>query len=367
MTPALPWSRLRQALLPWFRFAARDLPWRRHPTPYWVWVSEVMLQQTRVEAVITPYTRFMERFPDLRALAAAPLEAVLAAWSGLGYYRRARLLHQAAQHVVREYHGDWPTTPDAVRTLPGIGRYTAGAILSIALNQPEPIVDGNVARVFARWLAIPDNIKSGAVQKQLWELAATWVRAGARAGESPRDLNQALMELGATLCTPRQPACEACPVRALCAAYQAGNVTSYPVMPARKTAQERRYFFVLLRDQTGHVLLRQRPPGDHSSLLPSGLWELPHAEWPLAETAPPLAALQQLLGCDLLLVGAAYRRRHSIMDWRVQLIVQHARALQPLNLQDPPWRWWSSASATHAAQASATRKLLDVARQDITA
>jgi A/G-specific adenine glycosylase len=303
----------------------------------------------------------VQRFPDVPTLAAAPLEAVLEAWSGLGYYRRARLLHQAAQQVVREHHGDLPTAPDAVLALPGIGRYTAGAILSIALNQPEPIVDGNVERVFARWLAIPEDVKSGAVQKRLWELATTWVRDGASAGESPREVNQALMELGATLCTPRQPACEVCPVRPFCAAYQAGEVTHYPVLPARKMPRDRRYFFVLLRDKTGRLLLRQRPEGDRSSLLPSGLWELPHAEWPLAEASPPLAVLQQILGCELLLVGEPYRRRHSILDWRLELIVQGAQALQPLTLPDHTWRWWLPARATQAAQASATRKLLDVA------
>ncbi len=365
MTPTPSWQSFRQALLPWFRTAARDLPWRRHPTPYRVWVSEIMLQQTRVEAVLVPYTRFIERFPDLPTLAMAPLEAVLAAWSGLGYYRRARLLHQAAQHVVREYQGNLPTRRDAMLTLPGIGRYTAGALLSIAFNQPEPIVDGNVERVFARWLAIPADIKSRAVQRQLWELATTWVRDGASAGESPRALNQALMELGATLCTPRQPACMMCPVQACCAAYQAGAVAQHPVMPARKTLQERRYFFVLLRDQTGRVLLRQRPQGDRSSLLPSGLWELPHADWPLTEESPPMAALQQLLGCELRLLGASSRCRHSIMDWRVDLIVQGAQPVQPVQLLEPVWRWWLPASVRQAAQASATRKLLDAAAKDL--
>lgn len=352
------WSTLRHALLSWFATAARDLPWRHGPTPYQVWISEIMLQQTRVEAVITHYRRFLERFPEVQALAAAPLEAVLAAWSGLGYYRRARLLYAAAQQIVAQYGGNFPCTREAVLALPGIGRYTAGAILSLAFGQPEPLVDGNVERVLARWLAIPDEIKSPAVQKRLWALATTWVQEGARQGYEPRALNQALMELGATLCTPRQPDCERCPVKTLCLAYTTAEVARYPVMPKRTARKDRRYFFLLIRDPAGCVLLRRRPQDDRSSLLPAGLWELPHVEWPASCAQPPLHRLQHLLGSVLTLVGETQSRRHSIMDWRVHLVIQEASPEKLPPLPEELWRWFPPPLATEAAQASATRKLL---------
>src|SRR5262245_41925451 len=200
--------KLGPLLLPWYQKARRDLPWRRNPTPYSVWISEVMLQQTRVETVIPYYLRFLERFPTLLDLAKASLEEVLAAWSGLGYYRRARSLHAAARHIVKDAGGQFPPDLDRALQVPGVGPYTAGAVLSIAYNLPVPVVDGNVERVLARLLrrrAAPVRELQGILRASIPEGRAS-------------DFNQALMELGATLCSPRDPACGLCPLGEVCQA-----------------------------------------------------------------------------------------------------------------------------------------------------
>ena len=222
------WSGLRRALLPWYRRNARALPWRRTRDPYRVWVSEVMLQQTQVATARGYYTRFLTRFPSVRALARAPLDRVLAAWSGLGYYRRARHLHEAAGIVVREHAGRVPSEPRSFGALPGVGRYTVGAVLSIGFGAPLPVLDGNVARVLSRLAARPWSVRRTADARALWALAETLLDRA-----SPGDWNQALMELGATVCTPRTPACPACPLRTLCAARLQGLVDEIPETKAR--------------------------------------------------------------------------------------------------------------------------------------
>ena len=203
---------LREALLAWYRANRRDLPWRagegEPADPYRVWLSEVMLQQTRVETVVRFYERWLERFPTLAALADAPLDDVLKAWEGLGYYSRARNFHSAVREVRARYGGDVPDDPEAFGALPGVGRYTEGAVMSIAFGQAAPIVDGNVRRVFARWTDDPDPPAAS-----LWAMAARLAP-----GSAPGELNQALMELGATVCTPRKPRCGVCPARELCQA-----------------------------------------------------------------------------------------------------------------------------------------------------
>jgi len=193
---------IRRALLDWYRANRRDLPWRRTRDPYAIWISETMLQQTRVETVIPYYERFLERFPDVAALADAESDDVLGAWAGLGYYSRARNLQAAARQIAERHGGRVPDDVEALRALPGIGRYTAGALASIAFDRPEPIVDGNVARVLARVKGIREDVKQPAVVKRLWEEAARLAR-----GPAPGDLNQALMELGATVCVPGEPRC----------------------------------------------------------------------------------------------------------------------------------------------------------------
>jgi A/G-specific adenine glycosylase len=208
---------IRGALLSWYDENRRDLPWRAGPgvapDPYRVWISEVMLQQTRVETVRPYFERWMLRFPTLHALAAAPSEEVMKAWEGLGYYSRARNLHAAVREVSDRFGGEIPDDPAAFRALPGVGRYTSGAVLSIAFGRPEPVVDGNVRRVFARLADDP-----APADRRLWEMAGEIVE-----GERPGDLNQALMELGATVCTPRSPRCGACPIAPHCAARAVGT------------------------------------------------------------------------------------------------------------------------------------------------
>jgi A/G-specific adenine glycosylase len=253
--------RFRARLLPWYDVHARDLPWRRTRDPYRVWLSEIMLQQTRVVAVIEHYHEFLQRFPTVEKLAAAREASVLAAWSGLGYYRRARMLHGAAKLIARNHAGKFPATAAELQTLPGVGRYTAAAIASIAFGEPVAVVDGNVERVLQRLDGQP---LSG---EKLWQTAEDLLDR-----ERPGDFNQALMELGATVCTPRTPACLACPVLGLCA-------TRGELPAAAKAAPQKKceiHYALDCRD--GKVLLVQRP---RDASLMAGMWELPE----LAEMA----------------------------------------------------------------------------------
>lgn len=266
---------LRAALLSWYDDHARTLPWRQapaaggqvHADAYAVWVSEVMLQQTRVETVLRYYEPFLARFPDAQALAAASEDAVMAAWSGLGYYRRARYLHKGVREVVARYGGDVPKDVDARRSLPGVGRYTSGAIGSIAFGLQEPIVDGNVMRVFARLFAIDTPLGKPVTDTRMWALAEALVE-----GERPGDLNQALMELGATVCVKAAPCCEQCPVHMHCEARQEGRERELPIPRAKRPPKRLACVAVLAR--LGERFCLQRGAGS----LFGGLWNLPMAE-----------------------------------------------------------------------------------------
>ena len=252
----------------WFDRVARDLPWRRRRDPYAVWLSEIMLQQTRVETVIPYFERFLARFPDVAALAGAELDEVLKMWSGLGYYRRARVLYATAREVTHRYGGVFPGEAAGLRALPGVGAYTAGAIASLAFNQREPLVDGNVARVFARLCGIEEEIRAASATKRLWEIAARLVPA-----DRPGRFNEALMELGATVCTPRDPRCAACPLEALCSARATGRVAALPRIEAKKKVPVIKMVAAVL--QSGPlVLLARREEGG----LFGGLWEPPMVE-----------------------------------------------------------------------------------------
>lgn len=254
-------------LLAWYDGHGRkDLPWQIERSAYRVWVSEIMLQQTQVATVIPYFERFMAAFPTLGALAAAPLDDVLGLWSGLGYYARARNLHQAARQTVDRYGGELPTAIDELCQLPGIGRSTAGAILALAHGQPHPILDGNAKRVLARYHAVPGWPGQTAVAKQLWDLAA-------RHTPAPRvaDYTQAIMDLGATLCTRTHPACGDCPLMAGCQGFAAGRQADYPGAKPRRSSPARASRFLLIRDSAGAVLLEKRPPTG----VWGGLWSLP--------------------------------------------------------------------------------------------
>jgi A/G-specific adenine glycosylase len=255
-------------LLDWYAVHARQLPWRRRRDAYRIWISEIMLQQTQVDAVIPYYRRWLRRFPNARALAAAPLRDVLAVWEGLGYYARARNLHRAAQQVVNELGGRLPRTRAQLRRLPGIGPYTAAAIASIAFGEPAAVLDSNVKRVLARVFDFREDVKAASGERKLWALAERLVPPD-RAG----DYNQALMDLGATLCTPRAPACAACPVRAICRARKLGVQLERPV-PRVRAALPHRTRAAGIVHKDGRVLITQRPEDE----LLGGLWAFPSAQ-----------------------------------------------------------------------------------------
>ncbi|MFI5346011.1 MAG: A/G-specific adenine glycosylase [Elusimicrobiota bacterium] len=259
---------MRADLLRWYRRVRRDMPWRRVVTPYRTWVSEIMLQQTTVAAVTPKYEKFISAFPDIRALARAPEDAVLKAWAGLGYYSRARNLRRAAQEIETKHGGEFPAAFDDVLALPGVGRYTAGAILSIAFGKPYTVVDGNVIRVFARLFGLRGRAKDPAFVKTIWERAAPLVPEAA-----PGDWNQALMELGATVCTPESPSCGACPVSKFCVAFKIGIQDELPLPEKRREPTPVKWTCLWI-EKDGHVLLWRR--SDKERLL-KNLWGLPEA------------------------------------------------------------------------------------------
>jgi len=345
----------RRLLLAWYRANKRDLPWRRSRDPYAVWISEAMLQQTRVETVIPYWERFLALFPDIPRLAAADPDAVLGAWAGLGYYSRARNLQRAAQRIVAEHAGRLPDTAEALRTLPGIGRYTAGAVASIAFDRPEPVVDGNVARVLVRLHGIRKNPKAPAVAARLWELAADLAR-----GPSPGDLNQALMELGALVCTPRAPRCAACPLRHRCTARRDGDAEALPVR-VRKPAPRAVEAVAALILRRGRALAVRRPPRG----LLGGLWELPGGE--LAPRERPEEGLRRAL---------RERTGLAVANASLRGEVEHAFTHRSLRLHvfrcDTPvgrvrlaefdaHRWVAPRALRELPQASVTRKALALA------
>jgi len=253
-------------LLAWYRRHRRDLPWRESRDPYRVWVSEIMLQQTQVDRVREYFTRFMRRFPDVAALAAAPERDVLKHWEGLGYYRRARQLHAAAKRVVADHEGEFPRTAAELRSLPGIGRYTAGAIASIAFDLPEPIVEANSRRVIAR-LVGHDEPVGGVRDEPLWQIAGELV--------PPRNaglFNQALMDLGAMVCTVSRPLCDRCPLAAACVARVTGRVEELPVLPRQRAVKQIRETALVLRIGR-RIVVERRRAGEWWE----GLWDFPRA------------------------------------------------------------------------------------------
>ncbi|MBI1955872.1 MAG: A/G-specific adenine glycosylase [Acidobacteria bacterium] len=258
---------IRKALLRWYDPHRRRLPWRKTRDPYRIWVSEVMLQQTRAQAVIPYYEKFLNRFPDVKTLAAADEPSLLACWSGLGYYSRARNLRQAAQTIVREHGSCFPRDLQAALALPGVGDYTARAVLSIAYEIPLSVLDGNVARVLSRLYTCGADPKSTRGKKKLLQLADTLLSR-----QRPGDFNQAMMELGATVCVPRQPRCPACPLRRSCRAYLQNQVTSYPLTRTKSPPQVRRFLAALIWDGRGRCLLARRP---EAANWMGGFWELP--------------------------------------------------------------------------------------------
>ena len=280
-------------LLDWFALHGRkDLPWQQHQTPYRVWVSEIMLQQTQVATVIPYYLRFMEAFPDVADLAAADIDQVLHHWSGLGYYARARNLHRAAITVVEKYRGVVPENYEQLVGLPGIGESTAGAILSLALGQHHAILDGNVKRVLARVFMVEGWPGKSSVLTALWKLSRALTPR-----ENVRDYNQAIMDLGATLCRRSKPVCSSCPLAACCAAFSANCVVDFPTRKPRKSLPQRAVQMLLVISQQRQVLLEKRPQAG----IWGGLWSFPElsvdeepAVWVQTRLASPVSEIRDL-------------------------------------------------------------------------
>ena len=347
---------LRRLLLEWFRGNRRDLPWRRTRDPYAIWISESMLQQTRVETVIPYYRRFLERFPDVHALASADLEDVLGLWAGLGYYSRARNLHRAAQRVAAEHGGALPSDPAALRALPGVGRYTAGAVASIAFDRPEPIVDGNVVRVLTRLFGIEDEVGAPAVARRLWALAADFAD-----GPQPGTANQALMELGATVCTRRAPRCAACPLAQRCTARRRGDAEALPVKrrKPKPRAVEAVAGWVVRR---GRVLAVQRPARG----LLGGLWELPGGELRAGETASEamMRTLRERLGLDIDGATSLGSVEHGFTHLALRLHVLRCEIPRGrVRLRDfAAFRWLAPRAFDALPHGAVTRKALSLLR-----
>ncbi len=337
-TAALSPASIRRQLLRWYDRNRRDLPWRKTKNAYCIWVSEVMLQQTRVQAVIPYYKRFLQLFPDAGALAAAREEKVLACWGGLGYYARARNLQKAARVIVREHGGNFPFHLRQAEALPGVGSYTAAAVLSIAYAVPVPLLDGNVARVLSRLYAVRADPKKSRGKALLLQRAAALLSP-----RRPGDFNQALMELGATVCLPQQPRCPTCPLRRSCAAYARGATENFPVTPRKLRPVLQHLIAALVRDPAGRWLLLRRP---RAAARLGGFWEVPLWERAVPGAAPPGVVLKERLG----------NVRHVITNNRLEIEV-FAAALTDGKVP-PRARWIAPEALRRHAVTSVTRKAL---------
>ena len=350
-------------LLAWYGLNKADLPWRRDRDPYRVWLAEIMLQQTQVDTVIPYYARFVAAFPTIEALAAAPLDAVLKRWEGMGYYSRARNLHRAAQIVVERHDGELPAEVTALRKLPGIGPYTAGAVSSIAFGCPAAVLDGNVMRVFARLLDLPEDISDKPVQERLWQQAADWLPS-----EKPGDFNQALMELGQRICRPKQPLCADCPIQSACAAYAAGTVILRPVKRKRPPIPHFDVAAGIIRDAGGKLLIAQRPLDG----LLGGLWEFPGGKQEAGETLPACLAreLREELAIEVE-VGALFTVvDHAFTHFKITLHAFECRYIRAMPPHTEPqclgainWAWVTEAELARYSFGKADRRVIAALRQ----
>ena len=340
-------------LCSWYAAAARDLPWRRTSDPYAIWISEAMLQQTQAARVAPYWERFLARYPDVGSLAEAEDRELLALWSGLGYYARARRLREAARAMCARYGGQLPRTRARLLELPGFGPYTAGAVASIAFGERAPLVDGNVARVLARLFAIEHEPSSGPGKRALWAHAERLVAHTGRGPRGPGVWNQALMELGATVCTPREPSCGSCVLFDGCAARSAGRQGELPRRkPRAKPVQVR--LEVLLVEERGRLLLERRPAGGRMA----GLLELPTREL-VARGAQPHLWPARFAHRELRAGPELGRARHGITVHRIEAVLRAGRPLAPGVLEDDGrFRWVPSGAWGDLELTGLTRKLL---------
>ena len=348
-------------MLAWFSANARDLPWRRTRDPYAIWISEIMLQQTQVKTVIPFWERWMRELPTIEAAAKAPSAQIHKLWEGLGYYTRVRNLQKAAQVIVEKQGRKFPEQFEDVLALPGIGRYTAGAICSIVFNQPTPILDGNVIRVLTRIFGIDGNPKEKPTNAKLWQLAQDLVERASlitnQSSLSCSHLNQSLMELGALICTPRNPQCLICPLKKLCVASKESRTEELPNLGKRETATARR-FIAFVIEHGGKFLVRQRPAG----VVNGHLWEFPNVE--ITGTKPNAAdAFRKLFGMKPQAIKPLRTIKHSITRYRITLEA-FSVSLAKRSVSEKG-HWLAPEEFDSVAFSSAHKKLASAAAQSI--
>lgn len=319
----------QEKLLAWYNRCGRTLPWRLTRDPYHIWLSEVMLQQTTVQAVIPYFERFIAQFPDVRSLAAAPVDEVIALWAGLGYYSRARNLHAAAQKICREFQGQFPQSVPGLMTLPGVGRSTAGAIRAIAFDQHGVILDGNVRRVLCRLCAWQEDARSSIAQKQLWQWASVLTPE-----QHCHDYAQAIMDFGATLCTPRQPSCQSCPVATMCQSFQQGIQDLLPRKQQRKKIPLRQEV-ALIVERLGLFAVRQRPL---TGML-AGLWEFPSSNIEQEDSAQQLYHHARRLAEGTTPLKPLGTVRHVYSHFRVDVSAFYLPLSGEVPAAFSSWRW----------------------------
>ena len=355
----------RGALPAWFDGAQRPMPWRASGAdgrrdPYRVWVSEVMLQQTRVETATPYFERFVAAFPTVEALAAAPLDDVLKRWEGLGYYSRARNLWRAARAVAAEHGGEVPDTEAAFRALPGVGPYTAAAVLSLAFDRPLAVLDGNVARVLARVFAVEADAKAGRTRRALQALADRLLDA-----ERPGRFNEAVMELGATVCTPRSPDCPRCPLNGVCAAYAEGEPERYPVTSKAKPVPHHTVVVAVVADGAGRLLIQRRP----EDAMLGGLWEFPGGKQEPGEALPETCRreVREELGVGIEVGAPLARVEHAYSHFRITLHAFRCRLVEgePRSASGEPVRWVRPEDLDGYAFPRANRRVIEALQAEV--
>ena len=346
--------RFHTDLIDWYQSVKRTMPWRDTDDPYRIWVSEIMLQQTRVDQAQPYFERFVEAFPTVHALADAERDEVLRVWEGLGYYSRARYLHNAAQLIVDEFDGAVPDTYDAIRELPGVGPYTAAAVLSIAYDKPHAVLDGNVIRVLSRVFAVEENVKSAPVKRRLQAAADALIDP-----EQPGTFNQAMMELGALICTPRSPSCADCPVQPACQAETDGNPEDYPVTPDKKPIPHYDIAVGLVFDDEGHLLIQRRP--DDGML--GGLWEFPGGKQEEGEDLATTCQreLREELGIEVDVADHFYTLSHAYSHFKITMHAFRCRIASgtPSPELDQPLQWVPVEALDDYAFPRANRRLIE--------
>ena len=344
----------RNDLLNWYEVVQRDMPWRRTRDPYRIWLSEVMLQQTRVDQAEPYYHWFLERFPDVGQLAESSLDEVLQCWEGLGYYTRARNLHRAARMVVRDFGGHIPADEESFRSLPGVGAYTCAAVMSIAHGKPRAVLDGNVVRVLTRVFRVNVEVERSATRQRLLEAAQRLIHR-----DQPGAFNQALMELGATVCLPASPQCPACPLRPVCAAAKHGDQKAYPVRTPRKKTPRYDIAVGLVSDEAGRLLIQRR---DESAML-GGLWEFPGGKRGENESLEETCRREwnEELGVTIAVGELFHQLLHAYSHFSIALYAFRARIVEgsPRSRSGQPLKWASRSDLSQFAFPRANRRLID--------